>query len=86
MNQDKLKCKNESLLITQEMDNLGFTMTETKSVLIPTQRLEFFWVIIDTVLFKVFLTEAKLIRYDYNLTIMKSPKPATDTIYPHIKF
>jgi hypothetical protein len=23
---------------------------------------------------------------DYNLTIMKSPKPATDTIYPHIKF
>ena len=27
-----------------------------------------------------------IIRYDYNLTIMKSPKPATDTIYPHIKF
>jgi hypothetical protein len=25
-------------------------------------------------------------RYDYNLTIMKSPKPATDTIYPHMKF
>jgi hypothetical protein len=25
-------------------------------------------------------------RYDYNLTIMKSPKPVTDTIYPHIKF
>jgi hypothetical protein len=25
-------------------------------------------------------------RYDYNLTIMKSAKPATDTIYPHIKF
>jgi hypothetical protein len=24
-------------------------------------------------------------RYDYNLTIMKSPKPAIDTIYPHIK-
>ena len=22
-------------------------------------------------------------RYDYNLTIMKSPKPAIDTIYPH---
>ena len=28
----------------------------------------------------------KIIRYDYNLTIMKSPKPAIDTIYPHIKF
>jgi hypothetical protein len=25
-------------------------------------------------------------RYDYNLTIMKSLKPAIDTIYPHIKF
>ena len=25
-------------------------------------------------------------RYDYNLTIMKSPKPTIDTIYPHIKF
>jgi hypothetical protein len=24
--------------------------------------------------------------WGYNLTIMKSPKPATDTIYPHIKF
>jgi hypothetical protein len=23
-------------------------------------------------------------RYDYNLTIMKSPKPATDTIYPQM--
>jgi hypothetical protein len=42
------------------MDNLGFTINETKSVLIPTQRLEFFGVIIDTVLLKVFLTEAKI--------------------------
>ena len=25
-------------------------------------------------------------RYDYDLTIMKSLKRATDTIYPHIKF
>ena len=25
-------------------------------------------------------------RYDYNLMIMKFPKPAIDTIYPHIKF
>ena len=28
----------------------------------------------------------RITRYDYNLMIMKSPKPATDTIYPHIKF
>ena len=32
------------------------------------------------------LSTAIRTRYDYNLTIMKSPKPATDTIYPHIKF
>jgi hypothetical protein len=31
-------------------------------------------------------TKTSKTRYDYNLTIMKSPKPATDTIYPHIKF
>ena len=32
------------------------------------------------------ITKIKITRYDYNLTIMKSPKPAIDTIYPHIKF
>ena len=31
-------------------------------------------------------TRIIITRYDYNLTIMKSPKPAIDTIYPHIKF
>ena len=31
-------------------------------------------------------TRTRITRYDYNLTIMKSPKPATDTIYPHFKF
>ena len=31
-------------------------------------------------------TRTRITRYDYNLTNMKSPKPATDTIYPHIKF
>ena len=54
------KCRQESQLIVQEMDNLGFTINESKSVLTPTQRLEFFGVIIDTVLFKVFLTEEKI--------------------------
>ena len=33
-----------------------------------------------------FPTIAEITRYDYNLKIMKSPKPATDTISPHIKF
>ena len=34
----------------------------------------------------IIIIKIKITRYDYNLTIMKSPKPATDTIYPHIKF
>ena len=33
-----------------------------------------------------YFRKTEITRYDYNLTIMKSPKPATDTIYPHIKF
>ena len=39
---------------------------------------------IRTIIIKI--TRYGITRYDYNLTIMKSPKPATDTIYPHIKF
>ena len=35
---------------------------------------------------KLCLGDLIITRYDYNLTIMKSPKPAIDTIYSHIKF
>jgi hypothetical protein len=35
---------------------------------------------------RIIIIKIKITRYDYNLTIMKSPKPAIDTIYPHIKF
>ena len=45
----------------QTLDDLGFTLNYKKSVLIPTQRLTFFFcLIIDTVQFKVFLTEEKI--------------------------
>lgn len=62
MNQNEAKCKQEISLIVNELDSLGFAINETKSVFAPTQRLEFFGVIIDTVLFKVFLTEEKLVK------------------------
>jgi hypothetical protein len=32
------------------------------------------------------IANTEITRYDYNLMIMKSPKPVNDTIYPHIKF
>jgi hypothetical protein len=41
------------------------------------------WIMIQTVSKRCL---GDLTRYDYNLTIMKSPEPATDTIYSHIKF
>ena len=46
------------------------------------------WIFIFFLFFAIWTNHAVSVstRYDYNLTIMKSPKPATDTIYPHIKF
>lgn len=80
MNQDYTKCKLENQTVVQELDNLGFTINESKSILTPTQKLEFFGVIIDTVQFKVFLTKEKIdkikslsstILCSYKVTIRK---------------
>lgn len=60
MNQDKTKCLEQSDIVSNEMTALGFTINEKKSVFVPTQRLEFFGVIIDTVLFMVFLPDDKI--------------------------
>lgn len=61
MKKDQLKCKNESLLVAQEMNNLGLAINEAKSVLIPHTKVRMFWrVIIDTVLFKIFLTQSQV--------------------------
>jgi hypothetical protein len=43
-------------------------------------------IILDVRIERRLKADSQKTRYDYNLTIMKSPKPATDTIYPHIKF
>ena len=60
MNQDEVVCKNNTNTITSTFQTLGFTVNEKKSVLIPTQRIVFFGFIIDSVEFKVYLTEEKL--------------------------
>lgn len=60
MNQIKEKCSAEASLVSKQLDDLGFTINFKKSVFHPTQRIVFFGLIIDTVEFKVFLTEEKI--------------------------
>ena len=56
MNQDSDCCQKDTKVITDKLDQLGFTINQEKTVLIPCQRFVFFGVIIDTVEFKVYLT------------------------------
>ena len=46
--------------MVKSLDSFGFTINFTKSSLIPAQRIVFFGFIIDSVEFKVYLTEEKL--------------------------
>ena len=43
--------------MVKKLDDLGYRINYKKSVLIPTTRIVFFGLIIDTELFKVFLTD-----------------------------
>lgn len=60
MNQDEAVCQNNTKFIVETLDSLGFTVNFTKSSLIPVQRIVFFGFIIDSVEFKVYLTEEKV--------------------------
>lgn len=60
MNGDRAVCQNNTSTMVQTLEQLGFVVNQLKSVLIPTQRIVFFGFIIDTVEFKVFLTEDKI--------------------------
>ena len=46
--------------MVKSLDSFGFTINFTKSSLIPAQRIVFFGFIIDSVGFKVYLTEEKI--------------------------
>lgn len=50
----------ETHIIEQKLDALGYSINYKKSSLVPTKKLVFFGRIIDTVSFKVFLTEEKV--------------------------
>jgi hypothetical protein len=46
--------------MVQKLDDLGYRINRKKSVLIPTKHIVFFGLIIDTEVFKVFLTDGKV--------------------------
>ena len=62
INQDYYESLRESHIIEQKLDALGYSINYKKSSLVPTKKLVFFGLIIDTVSFKVFLTEEKVER------------------------
>jgi hypothetical protein len=62
MEQDFDKCKDNTNIMVQKLDDLGYRINRKKSVLIPTKHIVFFGLIIDTEVFKVFLTDEKVDR------------------------
>ena len=60
MEQDFDKCKDNTNIMVQKLDDLGYRINRKKSVLIPTKHIVFFGLIIDTEVFKVFLTDEKV--------------------------
>lgn len=60
MNRDVSICTGNTQTIVSTLDSLGFVINRKKSVLVPTQKIVFFGFVIDSVQFKVFLTEEKV--------------------------
>lgn len=60
MNQTFSTCQEQTNIVMSELNNLGFTINDKKSITIPSQRIVFFGVIIDSVEFKVYLTDEKV--------------------------
>lgn len=60
MNKDSSVCRANTVNMINTLEGLGFTINWEKSVLVPTQRIKFFGFIIDSVQFKIFLTEEKV--------------------------
>jgi len=60
MDQDMTVCKMNTVTMAETLQNLGYVVNEKKSVFVPTQRIVFFGFVLDSVQFKVFLTEEKV--------------------------
>lgn len=62
INRNYSDCRNETQLIVSVLDKLGFTIYLKKSILEPTHRIIFFGLLIDSVQYKVFLTDEKITK------------------------
>lgn len=60
MNQSIAVCSQNTHILVETLVSLGFTINREKSVLLPCQRIIFFGFVIDSVQFKIFLTEEKV--------------------------
>lgn len=60
MNQDRVICQENCTVMVDTLTSLGFTMNQKKSVTTACQKIVFFGFILDSVAFKVFLTEDKI--------------------------
>jgi hypothetical protein len=62
MNQTAEVCGQNTDLICNTLTSLGFSINKKKSQFLPTQRIVFFGFLLDSVEFKVFLTEDKICK------------------------
>lgn len=62
MNQEKAVCQRNCNLMVDTLVPLGFTINEKKSVRLPCRKIIFFGFLVDSALFKVFLTEEKILK------------------------
>lgn len=60
LNQDRMICKDNTETIMGTLERLGFVINRKKSSIVPMQRMVFFGFIIDSVEFKIYLTEEKV--------------------------
>ena len=77
MHQNYNKCLQNTEIMVKMLDNLGFRINQKKSVLIPTRRIIFFGLIIDTVQFKVFLTQEKINKIISSATLILKQREVT---------
>lgn len=63
MNQTFATCQELTNIVMSELNNLGFTINDKKSITIPSQRIVFYGVIIDSVELKFIWQMRKLKRF-----------------------
>ena len=60
MDKEKAVCQSNTETMLESMESLGYTVNYKKSVLVPTQRIIFFGFILDSVQFKILITDEKV--------------------------